>query len=132
MRKLIYKRNKALGDVKNSGVDKLSIPFTKINYKQNKVGIMNTKEILLTKGFSKSISNPELDAETVENILSAKSATKFMEAVNAISDEYILKELLFKEAQTIYKEFGFAEYRSFIPCLKERYDEFIVFLKFNV
>jgi len=60
---------------KIKGVDKLSIPFTKINYKQNKVGNMNTKEILLTKGFSKSISNLGLDAEKVENILNAKSAT---------------------------------------------------------
>jgi hypothetical protein len=92
---------------------------------------MNTKEILLTKGFSKSISNPTLDAETVENILNAKSATKFMEAVNAISDEYILKELLLKEAQTIYKEFGFAEYSSSVLPF-ERYNEFIAFLKFNV
>lgn len=86
---------------------------------------MNTKEILLTKGFSKSISNPKLDAEKVENILNAKSATKFMEAVNAIGNES-----LSKEAQTIYKEFGFAEYSSSVQPF-ERYDEFIVYLKFN-
>ena len=48
---------------------------------------MNTKEILLTQGFGKSISNLKLDAEKVKNILNAKNATKFMEAVNAISDE---------------------------------------------
>ena len=91
---------------------------------------MNTKEILLTKGFSKSISNPKLDAEKVENILNAKSATKFMEAVNAISDEDIHKELLLKEAQTIYKEFGFTEYSSSVLPFG-RYYEFITYLKFN-
>ena len=92
---------------------------------------MNTKEILLVKGFGKSISNPELDIEKVENILNAKSATKFMEAVNAISDEYIHKELLLEEAQTIYKEFGFAEYSSSVLPF-ERYNKFIMYLKFNV
>jgi len=87
---------------------------------------MNTKESLLTKGFGKSISNPKLDAEKVKNILNAKNATKFMEAVNAIGDESLLEE-----AQTIYKEFGFAEYSSSVLPF-ERYDEFIMYLKFNL
>jgi hypothetical protein len=87
---------------------------------------MNTKEILLTKGFSKSISNPKFDAEKVKNILNAKNATMFMEAVNAIGDESLLEE-----AQTIYKELGFAEYSSSLMLI-ERYDEFIMFLKFNI
>lgn len=87
---------------------------------------MNTKEILLTQGFGKSISNPKLDAEKVKNILNAKNATKFIEAVNAISDEALLEE-----AQTIYKEFGFAEYSSSLLPF-EQFDEFITFLKFNV
>ena len=87
---------------------------------------MNTKEVLLLKGFGKSISNPKLDAEKVKNILNAKNATKFMEAVDAIGDKSLLEE-----AQTIYKELGFAEYSSSVLPF-ERYYEFIMYLKFNV
>ena len=86
---------------------------------------MNTEEVLLLKGFGKSISNPKLDAEKVKNILNAKNATKFMEAVDAIGDKSLLEE-----AQTIYKELGFAEYSSSVLPF-ERYDEFIMYLKFN-
>ena len=87
---------------------------------------MNTKEVLLCKGFGKSISNPKLDAEKVENILNAKNATNFMEAVDAIGDKSLLEE-----AQTIYKELGFAEYSSSVLPF-ERYYEFIMYLKFNI
>ena len=88
---------------------------------------MSTKQILLTQGFARSISNRKFDAEKVKNILNAKNATKFMEAVNAIGDE-----LLVKEAQTIYKEFGFTEYSFFSFKPFERYNEFIMYLKFNI
>lgn len=94
---------------------------------------MNTKEILLTEGFAKSISNLGRHrhyAEGAKNILKAKSATKFMEAVNAISVNYSLKGILLEEAQIIYNEFGFAEYSSSVLPF-ERYNEFIAFLKFN-
>lgn len=84
----------------------------------------NTKEILLAKGFGKSILNSKFDVEKVKNILNAKNAPTFIEAVKAIGDESLLKE-----AQTIYEEFEFAEYSTTLQPF-ERYKEFITYVRF--
>lgn len=91
---------------------------------------MTEKEILVTKGFAKSLSNQALDREKVNNILAAKNATVFMEAVNKLGDDLTSKKVK-AEAEAVYKEFGFAEYSS-TPLPFEKFDEFIMLLKFNI
>lgn len=96
---------------------------------------MSTKEILMAKGFAEMLKHSSIgnDKEKLDRVLNAKSATKWMKAIDEEFGDSIGDKLVKEAAKTIYDEFGFVEYVTwpdFNYKLLEKYTEFAMYLSF--
>lgn len=87
----------------------------------------------MAKGFAKTLEHSSIanDKEKLDRVLNAKSATKWMKAIDEVLGDSLEDNAVKDAAKTIYDEFGFVEYvtnNNLKPF--EKYGEFIMYLSF--
>ena len=87
----------------------------------------------MTQGFGFELKQSSIgnDKEKLDRVLNAKSATKWMKAIDEVLGDSLEDNAVKDAAKTIYDEFGFVEYVTG-DNLKpfEKYGEFIMYLSF--
>lgn len=87
----------------------------------------------MTQGFAFELKDSSIgnDKEKLDRVLNAKSATKWMKAIDEVLGDSLEDGYVKEAAKTIYDEFGFVEYvtnNNLKPF--EKYGEFIMYLSF--
>ena len=86
----------------------------------------------MAKGFAKMLEHSSIanDKEKLDKILNAKSATKWMEAIDEVLGDSLKDDAVKESAKTIYNEFGFVEYVTDNYEPFEKYSEFVMYLSY--